>query len=133
LEHIDSRVGLGSALAARDTLVDESDSPFDNVAHEEVRGRVEKELRKVPEPYRTTLILRDLEEMSYEDIAEITEVSLGTVKSRLTRGRNALRQRLTDYVREIGPQIGLQAPEEDDRSSADSRVSMRGRRIEVMP
>jgi len=71
--------------------------------------------------------------MSYEEIAEITEVSLGTVKSRLTRGRDALRQRLTDYVREIGPQIGLQAPEEDEPSSADSRVSMRGRRIEVMP
>src|SRR5947199_8964307 len=61
MEPLDSRVGFGSALAARDTLVDESDSPFDNVAHEEVRGRVEKELRKVPEPYRTTLILRDCE------------------------------------------------------------------------
>ena len=48
---------------------------------------MEEELRKVPEPYRTTLILRDLEEMSYEEIAEVLEISLGTVKSRLTRGR----------------------------------------------
>jgi len=119
--------------ALEDALIDQADSPFENVVHEEIRSHVEEELRNVPEPYRTTVILRDLEEMSYEEIAEITEVSLGTVKSRLTRGRNALRQRLTDYVREIGPQIGLQAPEEDDRSSADSRVSMRGRTIEVMP
>src|SRR5881394_997911 len=119
--------------ALEDALIDPADSPFENVVHEEIRSHVEEELRNVSEPYRTTVILRDLEEMSYEEIAEITEVSLGTVKSRLTRGRDALRQRLTDYVREIGPQIGLQAPEEDEPSSADSRVSMRGRRIEVMP
>ena len=52
-------------------LVDERESPFDSAAHEEVRARVEEELRKVPEPYRSTLILRDLEEMSYEEIAEV--------------------------------------------------------------
>ncbi len=52
-------------------LTDHADSPFDNVAHREVQRRVEEELRKVPEPYRTTLILRDLEEMSYEEIAEV--------------------------------------------------------------
>ncbi|HVN20641.1 MAG TPA: sigma-70 family RNA polymerase sigma factor, partial [Dongiaceae bacterium] len=50
-------------------LTDHKDSPFESVAHREVQQRVEQELRKVPEPYRTTLILRDLEEMSYEEIA----------------------------------------------------------------
>ncbi len=74
-------------------LTDHADSPFDNVAHREVQHRVEEELRKVPEPYRSTLILRDLEEMSYEEIAEVLQISLGTVKSRLTRGRDALRQK----------------------------------------
>jgi len=59
------------------------------------------ELRRVDEPYRTTLILRDLEEMSYEEIAEILQISLGTVKSRLTRGRQALKKRLAPYVREV--------------------------------
>ena len=96
----------------RDTLVDERESPFDMVVHEEVRARVEEELRQISEPYRTTVILRDLEEMSYEEIAEITDVSLGTVKSRLTRGREALRQRLTGYVVEHAEQLGLQAPGE---------------------
>jgi RNA polymerase sigma-70 factor (ECF subfamily) len=56
--------------------------------------------------------LRDLEDMSYEEIAEITQVSLGTVKSRLTRGREALRQRLTAYVMENGQQLGLRVPED---------------------
>jgi RNA polymerase sigma-70 factor (ECF subfamily) len=99
------------ASCMRDTLVDESDSPFDMVVHEEVRARVEEELRQVSEPYRTTVILRDLEEMSYEEIAEITDVSLGTVKSRLTRGREALRRRLTGYVVEHAEQLGLQVPD----------------------
>src|SRR5271156_820407 len=48
----------------KDCLADDAESPFDRFAHEEVRTRVEDELRKVPEPYRTAVILRDLEEMS---------------------------------------------------------------------
>jgi len=111
-------------------LTDPADSPFDNVAHHEVQQRVDEELRKVPEPYRTTLILRDLEEMSYEEIAEVLEISLGTVKSRLTRGRDALRQRLAPYVREVGDELGLNAPK--DRSLR-SQVAGGGRRVEVMP
>ena len=111
-------------------LTDHADSPFDSVAHHEVQRRVDEELRKVPEPYRTTLILRDLEEMSYEEIAEVLEVSLGTVKSRLTRGRDALRQRLTPYVREVGNELGLIAPKEH---GSRSQVAGGGRRAEVMP
>ncbi len=120
--------------AIKDSLVDEGESPFESVVHEEIRARVEGELRQVPEPYRTTVILRDLEEMSYEEIAEITEVSLGTVKSRLTRGREALRRRLVCYVREVGPQLGLQAPvERESKVEACSRVSSDGREVEVTP
>jgi len=109
-------------------LTDHADSPFESVAHYEVQRRVGEELRKVPEPYRTTLILRDLEEMSYEEIAEVLEVSLGTVKSRLTRGRDALRQRLAPYVREVGNELGLTAPKEQ---GSRSRIAGGGRRVEV--
>jgi RNA polymerase sigma-70 factor (ECF subfamily) len=98
----------GPALGLKDSLMDDAESPFDNMMHEEVRARVEGELRNITEPYRTAVILRDLEDMSYEEIAEITQVSLGTVKSRLTRGRDALRQRLKAYVREVGPQLGIE-------------------------
>jgi len=108
------------SAALRESITDHEDSPFDLVAQQEVRLRVENELRKVAEPYRTAVVLRDLEEMSYEEIAEITRVSLGTVKSRLTRGRQALKQRLSSYIREAGPELGLQAPpasrEPQDRS-----------------
>ena len=82
MEPLDS-TAQGVGLGMSEALIDERESPFDSAAHEEVRARVEEELRKVPEPYRSTVILRDLEEMSYEEIAEVLEISLGTVKSRL--------------------------------------------------
>ena len=121
----------GSGQGVRETLVDRSDSPFDSAAHEEVRARVEEELRKVPEPYRSTLILRDLEDMSYEEIAEVMEISLGTVKSRLTRGREALKRRLARYVREVGPELGLLQPEEPERKTRGPRCRIVGEGEEV--
>ncbi len=121
-----------NAIGLKDLLVDHSESPFDNVVHEEIRAHVEEELRKVPEPFRTAVILRDLEEMSYEEVAEITEVSLGTVKSRLTRGREALKTRLAAYIREVGPQLGLHAPEEQSGKPAKrSRICSSGGEVEV--
>lgn len=53
------------------------------------------------------MILRDIEELSYEQISEIMGISLGTVKSRLVRGRDALKKRLESYVRDVGPALGL--------------------------
>lgn len=91
----------------KNTLVAAGASPFDSVAQQEVRAKVEQELRQVAEPYRTTVILRDIEELSYEEIAEVLNVSLGTVKSRLMRGREALKKRLMSYAQEVGPELGL--------------------------
>ncbi len=73
--------------------------------------------------------------MSYEEIAEVLEISLGTVKSRLTRGRDALRQRLAPYVREVGKELGLTAPpsKTKEQRSLRSQVAGGGRRVEVMP
>lgn len=111
-------------------LIDRSESPFEVAAHEEVRTRVEEELAQVAEPYRTTVILRDLEEMSYEEIAEIMQVSLGTVKSRLTRGRVALKERLKSYVSDAGRQLGLAVPEEN-RARPGSCLSCGEQEFEV--
>ncbi len=103
----ENQVEDSGRLGIRDTLADEGDSPLEVVLHEEVRERVEEQLKQLQEPYRSTVILRDIEEMSYEQIAEVMDVSLGTVKSRLVRGRDALRKRLERYAREIGPELGL--------------------------
>ncbi len=79
----------GIPLAA--TLADTGYSPFDHAAQAEVRHRVEEALRQIPESFRTVVVLREIEGFAYEEIAEILDVNLGTVKSRLTRGRSALR------------------------------------------
>jgi RNA polymerase sigma-70 factor, ECF subfamily len=124
----DSGIGVS---ALKDSIADDAQSPFDRIAQQEVRVRVEQELREVPEPSRTTVILRDLEEMSYEEIAEITEVSLGTVKSRLTRGRQALKERLKAFVHEFGPELGLGAELEGSKPPSRSSVSSEGGEWEV--
>jgi RNA polymerase sigma-70 factor, ECF subfamily len=82
-------------LRIKEMLVDPSESPFDLVLHAENRARVEAALALVPEPYRTTLILRDIEGFVYEEVAEMQGVNLGTVKSRLVRGRACLKAILT--------------------------------------
>jgi RNA polymerase sigma-70 factor, ECF subfamily len=130
MEPLDNTGMQGSGLARQETFVDDGDSPFENAVHEELRARVENELRQIPEPYRSTVILRDLEDMSYEEIAEVLEISLGTVKSRLTRGRDALRRRLSEFVREAGPELGLLSPDEPD-ASARSTVAPSGAGLEV--
>ena len=86
--------GSGVPVLLKDTLIDPRESPFESAAHEEQRLRVEQALMQVPEPYRTTLILRDIEGFVYEEVAEMQGVNLGTVKSRLVRGRALLRSLL---------------------------------------
>jgi RNA polymerase sigma-70 factor (ECF subfamily) len=91
----------GNSFGPCDMLADPGDSPLEALAHEEVRARVEGELKQVAEPYRTTVVLRDIEGLSYEEIAEVLQISLGTVKSRLIRGREALKKRLEGFVQEM--------------------------------
>lgn len=124
----------GSVRAVRDTLVDGRESPLQTVLHEEVRARVEEELKQLQEPYRTTVILRDIEEMSYEQIAEVMGASLGTVKSRLVRGREALRKRLERYAREMNSELGLNIGNKSGaENGAQAGWTSRTRKVEVTP
>ena len=116
------------SIGMKDRLVDEGKSPLQNVYDEELKARVETELRALTEPYRTTVILRDIEELSYEQIAEVMQTSLGTVKSRLVRGREGLRKRLERYL----PAFGMTRSE----SRAEKRPSsgaLSGQNVEVIP
>jgi len=74
-----------------DTLMDGNCSPFEHAEQTEMRERVEAALRQVPEVFRVVVVLREIEGMAYEEIAEILNVNLGTVKSRLRRGRDVLK------------------------------------------
>ena len=65
---------------------------------DERRAAVARAIATLPEKYRAPLVLRDIEERSYEEIGRILEMSEGTVKSRISRARTFLRDKLQDYL-----------------------------------
>src|SRR6516164_5463079 len=118
----------GCSPALKDVLVDDARSPLESVFSGELQACVEGELKLIAEPYRTTVILRDIEELSYEEIAEVMNVSLGTVKSRLMRGRDALRKRLQRHL----PAFGVDVATVRGRHH-NERLQVGGQEVEVMP
>jgi len=75
-----------------ENLADPGRSPYDYAADCETRVLLEKALDQLNPRFRSAVVLRDIEDLSYEDIASVLNVSLGTVKSRILRGREALRK-----------------------------------------
>ncbi len=75
-------------------LPDESAMPDRVVENRLAAAELIDEVAKLPERYRQVVILRDIQEMSYEEIAGIVQVPVGTVKSRLNRGRLILQEKL---------------------------------------
>jgi len=86
----------GEVFCLADALATSDASPFDRAASEELRERVVAALRTLPQAFREVVVLREIEGYGYEEIAEMLELNIGTVKSRLTRGRSALREALRD-------------------------------------
>ena len=85
-----------------DRLADEGGSPETEVLERIPDSEVKAALESLPEQFRTAVLLADVEGFSYQEIADITDVSIGTVMSRLHRGRKALQRALWDYARERG-------------------------------
>jgi RNA polymerase sigma-70 factor (ECF subfamily) len=81
-----------------DSLCDRSRSPYDQALNQEWRTAINKALDGLNPVFRSAVVLRDIEDLSYEEIADVLEVSLGTVKSRILRGREALRRSLTEQM-----------------------------------
>ena len=78
--------------------VDPEGDFFESIVDE----RIIQAIDDLPEEYRTAVVLSDLEGLPYADIAELMEVPVGTVKSRLFRGRRQLQSVLYDYAVEMG-------------------------------
>jgi RNA polymerase sigma-70 factor (ECF subfamily) len=81
----------GEIFSLADALATSDASPYDCAARAEIQQRVSAALSALPRAFREVVVLREIEGFGYEEIAEILQVNLGTVKSRLTRGRAALR------------------------------------------
>jgi RNA polymerase sigma-70 factor (ECF subfamily) len=100
--HRKHEVGLeadeGEGRSYGDVLPDPGRSPFDLALSRETSALIEEALSRLNPIFRSAVVLRDVEDLSYEEIAEILQVSLGTVKSRILRGREALRKALEDRL-----------------------------------
>lgn len=88
----DSDVTLGSLLPSRVA------SPEQMAMDGERESRVMKALSEIKRDYRIALVLREIEGLSYEEIAETLSISIGTVKSRIARGREELRRRVKEFI-----------------------------------
>ena len=80
-------------------------------------------MRRLQEPFRTVVILRDLEGLPYDEIAEILGTHLGTVKSRLVRGRAMLRARLQPLIAQAHPDKGILSGRPAVSSTSTSEAS----------
>ena len=72
------------------------------VAHEITDGEILAALDKIPSDFRSVVLLVDVEEFAYKEVAGILAIPIGTVMSRLSRGRGLLRQHLADLARTYG-------------------------------
>jgi RNA polymerase sigma-70 factor (ECF subfamily) len=78
----------------KETIPDRNRSPFDVASDREQHVMIEAALDRINPIFREAVVLRDITDLSYEEIAEVLGVSLGTVKSRILRGREALKEEL---------------------------------------
>jgi RNA polymerase sigma-70 factor, ECF subfamily len=95
--HQRQEIGIGRDQDGRgyeDILPDPGRTPFQAAADCETRALVEDALLALNPNFRAAVVLRDIEDLSYEEIAMVLNLSLGTVKSRILRGREALRKSL---------------------------------------
>jgi RNA polymerase sigma-70 factor (ECF subfamily) len=104
--HLQKNISLDAEPAegcAPMDIEDLSATPFDLLAAHEIQVAVQGALQQVPDVFRSAVILRDLEGLSYEEVAEVLDCSVGTVKSRILRGRRALREMLEPILGERQP------------------------------
>jgi RNA polymerase sigma factor (sigma-70 family) len=79
-------------------VVSDTPTPEDNLVTQEFYDKFTEAIAELPPIFRTSIILREIEGLSYEEIAEITNTSLGTVKSRIARARAKLQSQLRNFL-----------------------------------
>ncbi len=80
----------------------ERDNPENQLISRLMDEEVERALRELSEEYRMAIVLVDIEELSYEEAAKVMECAIGTVRSRISRGRRILQVVLRNYALERG-------------------------------
>jgi len=80
----------------------ERDNPENQLISQLMDEEVERALRELSEEYRMAIVLVDIEELSYEEAAKVMECAIGTVRSRVSRGRRMLQVALRNYALKRG-------------------------------
>ncbi len=95
---LDAHLSMTDERDFHETLESGGDSPEAALLITEEREQIERSILQLPVTQRIALIMRDIDGLTYEEIAEATQVSLGTVKSRIARGRDELKRRLNGVL-----------------------------------
>jgi RNA polymerase sigma-70 factor (ECF subfamily) len=75
-------------------VVDTNDLPEERMEKRETRKKVRQAINRLPEDHRAVIVLRDIQERSYQEIADILGLNIGTVKSRINRARSSLKEEI---------------------------------------
>jgi RNA polymerase sigma-70 factor (ECF subfamily) len=81
-------------------IADPAPQPEARLLNKELSIKLEEAMNSISEPFRVAAVLRDVDGLSYEEIATITSTELGTVKSRIARARMKIQKRLDPYLKE---------------------------------
>jgi len=101
---LDEQLDTGEDLVVREIAVWDG-TPEDRYAREELRGILDKAIQSLPPIFRSVFVLRDIEELSTEETAQVLDLSVPAVKSRLLRARLQLREKLTRYFKRKGDDV----------------------------
>jgi RNA polymerase sigma-70 factor, ECF subfamily len=95
---VELETGAEEERSWEEVIADGSRSPFDMAFDHEQQVMIEGAMGRINPSFSEAVVLRDIADLSYEEIAEVLGISLGTVKSRILRGREALREELANRL-----------------------------------
>ena len=110
---VDNAALSEAQAAAVQNLPDEADTPEASLIRDDEVEAIRRVIASIPEPFREALVLREMESLSYREIATLTEVPIGTVMSRLARAREMLARLLLPHMASDGASDPAPAPSEE--------------------
>lgn len=94
--YLDAEVAGTEGLDMYSQIAADEQLPEETLEQMELQERIQYEISRLPDKYRAVIVLKYIEELSLQEISEILEMPLGTVKTRIHRGREALRKQLAN-------------------------------------